>query len=129
LEAKMLGESSVQTTLPAADLERAKQWYQEKLGLTPVEETSTGIRYEAGSGTGFLVYATPNPNRGGHTQMAFRVQDLGSEMTALRGSGVAFEEYDLPGFKTTDGVGEIDGLRVTFFKDSEGNILGLAENS
>jgi catechol 2,3-dioxygenase-like lactoylglutathione lyase family enzyme len=124
----MLGESGVQATLPAADLERARQWYQEKLGLTPAEETSAGIRYEAGSGTGFLVYPTPNPNRGGHTQMAFRVPDLGAEMTALRSAGVAFEEYDLPGFKTTDGVGEIDGLRGAFFKDSEGNIIGLAGN-
>jgi hypothetical protein len=60
--------------------------------------------------------------------MAFRVPDLGAEMTALRSAGVAFEEYDLPGFKTTDGVGEIDGLRVAFFKDSEGNIIGLAGN-
>jgi hypothetical protein len=50
-------------------------------------------------------------------------------MTALGSAGVAFEEYDLPGFKTTDGVGEIDGLRVAFFKDREGNIIGLAGNS
>jgi catechol 2,3-dioxygenase-like lactoylglutathione lyase family enzyme len=125
----MLGESSVHTTLPATDLKRARQWYQEKLGLTPTEETSAGIRFETGSGTGFLVYPTPNSNRGGHTQMAFRVPDLAAEMTALRGAGVAFEEYDLPGFKTTDGVGEIDGLRVAFFKDSEGNTIGLAASS
>jgi catechol 2,3-dioxygenase-like lactoylglutathione lyase family enzyme len=125
----MLGESSVHTTLPATDLKRARQWYQEKLGLTPTEETSAGIRFEIGSGTGFLVYPTPNPNRGGHTQMAFRVPDLAAEMTALRGAGVAFEEYDLPGFKTADGVGEIDGLRVAFFKDSEGNTIGLAASS
>ncbi|WP_427130965.1 VOC family protein [Pseudarthrobacter sp. S9] len=123
----MLGETNVHTTLPAIDLARAKQWYQEKLGLTPAEEPSGGLRYEAGGGSGFIVYLTPNPNRGGHTQMGFRVTDLRAEMTALRGAGVVFEEYDFPGFKTVDGVADVNGRPAAFFKDSEGNILGLVE--
>ena len=125
----MLGETSVHTTLPALDLERAKKWYQEKLGLTPADETTAGVRYEAGRGTSFFVYPTPNPSRGGHTQMGFRVADLTAEMTALRGTGVVFEDYDLPGFKTVGGVAEVDGQRASFFKDSEGNILGLIESA
>lgn len=125
----MLGETSVHTTLPALAIERAKQWYQEKLGLTPVEESSGGLRYEAGGGSGFFVYPTPNPNRGGHTQMGFRITDLGTEMTALRATGVVFEDYDFPGFKTVDGVAEVNGRRSAFFKDSEGNLIGLVEYS
>ena len=125
----MLGETSVHTTLPALDLERAKKWYREKLGLTPAEETAAGVRYAAGRGTSFFVYPTPNPSRGGHTQMGFRVSDLTAEMTALRGTGVVFDDYDLPGFKTVDGVAEVDGQRAAFFKDSEGNILGLIESA
>jgi catechol 2,3-dioxygenase-like lactoylglutathione lyase family enzyme len=125
----MLVETMVHTTLPALEIERAKQWYQEKLGLAPVEETSGGLRYEVGGGTGFFVYPTPNASRGGHTQMGFRVADLSAEMTALRGTGVVFEEYDFPGFKTVDGVAEVDGRRSAFFKDSEGNLVGLVEYS
>lgn len=123
----MLSETMVHTTLPALDLERAKQWYRDKLGLSPVEETSSGARYEAGGGTAFIVYPTPNPSRGGHTQMGFRVRDLAAEMTALRGAGVVFEEYDLPGFRTVDGVADMGGRRSAFFKDSEGNLLGMVE--
>ncbi len=123
----MLGESTVHTTLPAADLERAKKWYQEKLGMTPVEETSGGVRYKAGAAD-FYLYPTPNTERGGHTQMAFSVKDLAAEMTALRAAGVVFEEYDWPGFKTVDGVAETDGERGAFLKDSEGNLIGLVEN-
>lgn len=73
---------------------------------------------------------TPNPNRGGgHTQMAFGVRDLGTQMSALRESGVVFEEYDLPGIKTVNGVADIDGRRSAFFKDSEDNIIGLVEDA
>ncbi|MGY2746154.1 VOC family protein [Pseudarthrobacter sp. O4] len=125
----MLGESLVHTTLPALDLERAKQWYQEKLGLKPVEETSGGFRYEAAGGSGFVLYATPNPDRGGHTQMGFQVSDLTAEMAALRGNGLVFEEYDRPGFKTVDGVAEVDGRQAAFFKDSEGNIIGIVQSA
>lgn len=123
----MLGDTTVHTTLPATDLQRAKQWYQDKLGLSPAEEQSGGIRYETGAGTGFFLYPTPNPNRGGHTQMAFSVSDLRAELTALRASGVVFEDYDLPGFKTEDGVADIDGQPSAFFTDSEGNTIGLVQ--
>lgn len=123
----MLGQAKVSATLPATDFERAKQWYHEKLGLTPVEENPGGATYEAGGGTGFFLYPTPNPDRGGHTQMGFTVPDLTAEMTALRDAGVVFEDYDLPGFKTVDGVAEMDGGRGAFFKDSEGNTIGLIE--
>lgn len=125
----MLGDTTVHTTLPATDLQRAKQWYQDKLGLSPAEEESGGIRYETSTGTGFFIYSTPNPNRGGHTQMAFSVGDLRAEMSALRDSGVVFEDYDLPGLKTVDGVAEIDGEPAAFFTDSEGNIIGLVQTA
>lgn len=123
----MLGQSKVYATLPATDFARAKQWYQEKLGLTPAEENPGGATYETGGGSGFFLYPTPNPDRGGHTQMGFTVQDLAAEMTALREAGVVFEDYDLPGFKTVEGVAEMDGGRGAFFKDSENNLIGLVE--
>lgn len=123
----MLKDAKSLTTLPAADMERAKRWYQDKLGLEPVEEMTGGNRYETAAGTGFTIYPTPNPDRGGHTQLAFGVADLDSEVTGLKGRGVAFEEYDMPGLKTVNGIAEFDGQRGAFFKDSEGNILGIVQ--
>jgi catechol 2,3-dioxygenase-like lactoylglutathione lyase family enzyme len=123
----MLGLATVHATLPAADLERAKRWYQENLGLTPVEESPGGVFFEAGGGTRFALYPTPNPSRGGHTQMGFRVSDIDVEVAELRSRGVVFEEYDVPGLKTVHGIAENPAGRAAWFKDSEGNTVGLIQ--
>jgi hypothetical protein len=55
------------------------------------------------------------------------VQDIGAEMADLRSRGVTFEEYDLPGLKTVGGVASFGENQVSYFKDTEGNILSLAQ--
>jgi len=125
----MLGLAIAHTTLPAADLERAKQWYQEHLGLIPVEDAPGGVFFEAGGGSRFALYPTPNPTRGGHTQMGFRVTDIDAEVAELRLHGVVFEEYDTPGLKTVDGIAEFPAGRGAWFKDSEDNTIGIVQFS
>jgi len=121
-----LSSARVSATLPASDFERAKSYYSEKLGFTPVEDTPTGALYEAADGVQFLVFPSVGVASGTHTQIAFDVDDVASEVAALKDRGVVFEEYDLPDFKTVDGILKTQDMTAAFFKDSEGNLIGVA---
>jgi len=122
----MLEGARVHTTLPAMDLERAKTFYAKKVGATLGESTPGGTFFSFGD-TRFVIYPTPNPNRGGHTQMGIQVKDVAAAVRELRDRGVAFEEYDLPGLKTQSGIAETPGGKAAWFKDTEGNIVGLIQ--
>ena len=123
----MIKELRTHTTLPAADLERAKKFYAEKLGLTPDTESAGGIFYELAGGTRFILYPSPNPTRGGHTQIGFATSDIENEVEELRSRGVVFEEYDFPGLKTNNGIAQTGDARAAWFKDSEGNMIGIVQ--
>ncbi len=120
----MIEDRPTHSTLPATDIARAKAWYKEKLGLDPVDEQEQAIRFEV-AGTAFILYPTPNTNRGGHTQMGFTVDDIDAEIADLKGRGVVFEEYDFPGLKTENSVATNSAGKAAWFIDSEGNTLGL----
>jgi len=130
----MLGNSDVATRLPARDLNRARRFYAEKLGLEPVEERPGGLRYRSGN-TFFVLFQSAGGSSGSHTQMGWEVADIEATMSALRARGVVFEEYDLPGLKTANGIAEITGNypskgigeKGAWFKDSEGNLLGIGQ--
>lgn len=118
----MLSRAISHTTLPVADMERAKHWYHDKLGMDPAAEFEGGVMYETAGGK-FGLFETPITERAGHTQIDFEVDDLKAEMADLRSHGVKFEEYDMPGIKTHDGVFEWENGAGAWFKDSEGNVL------
>jgi catechol 2,3-dioxygenase-like lactoylglutathione lyase family enzyme len=130
----MLENAKVATRLPAQDLDRARSFYAEKLGLEPVEERLGGLRYQAASGE-FSLFASAGTASGSHTQMAFEVDDLTAVVAELRARGVVFEEYDVPGLATVDGIATIDGNYpskgkgelAVWFRDSEGNLLGIGQ--
>ncbi|WP_460106529.1 VOC family protein [Streptomyces sp. YKOK-J1] len=132
----LLYGARVATRLPAADLDRARRFYAEKLGLRPVDERPGGLLYRCG-GTDFVLFRSTGSSPGTFTQMAFETdRDLGSVVAELRRRGVVFEEVDAPGFRTRDGVAEIDGNypskgargeRGAWFRDSEGNLLGIGQ--
>jgi hypothetical protein len=82
--------------------------------------------YDAGSGTSFLIYPTPNAGKAPNTLMAFSSKDVRADVIALRALGVVFEEYDFPGLKTVQGVAKLGDIEAAWFKDSEGNILGIS---
>jgi catechol 2,3-dioxygenase-like lactoylglutathione lyase family enzyme len=114
-------------TLPAADLERAKAFYRDRLGLVPVKETPAWATYRAGN-TYFQVYPTSAAGMAGHTLGGWVVDDLDAVVAAYRARGVVFEEYDLPGLRTIDGIAMLaDVERAAWFTDSEGNILAISE--
>jgi catechol 2,3-dioxygenase-like lactoylglutathione lyase family enzyme len=130
----MLEHSNVAARIPARDLERARAFYTQKLGLEPVEERPGGLRYRCGSAWFSLFQSSGSPS-GRHTQMGWQVSDIEATVAGLRARGVVFEEYDLPGLKTIDGIAEIAGNypshgrgeRAAWFKDSEGNLLGIGQ--
>jgi predicted enzyme related to lactoylglutathione lyase len=112
-------------TLPAQDLERAKAFYRDKLGLTPTQENAGGLMYVLQAGTGFGVFPSSGRPSGTHTQLAIEVEDLEQTVKDLQGKGVKFEEYDTPMLKTVNGVADFGGTKGAWFKDSEGNLIAL----
>ena len=124
----MLEGARVHTTLPANDVERAKAFYTKKVGATPGESGPGGTFLTFGE-TRFVIYPTPNRNRGGHTQMGISVKDVNTAVRELRGRGVTFEDYDMPGLKTVDGIAETAGGKAAWFKDTEGNTIGIIQLS
>ena len=117
----------VHATLPASDMHRAKKWYKDKLDLDPENESEGGIFYEVAGGTRFAIYPTPNENRGGHTQLGFTTDDIDADVERLKGRGVEFEGYDLPGLKTENHIARTGSARAAWFKDSEGNMIGIIQ--
>ena len=129
-----LRDAKVATRLPAQDLARARAWYAEKLGLYPAEERDGGLLYRIGD-CEFALYESAGTPDGSFTQMAFTVSDVAAEAAKLRDRGVVLESYDVSDFKTHDGIAEIsgnypskgDGQRACWFRDSEGNMLGMGQ--
>jgi catechol 2,3-dioxygenase-like lactoylglutathione lyase family enzyme len=124
----MLKDLRSHTTLPVLDLERAMKFYSEKLNLSPATEVSAaGVFYEVAGGARFVLFPSPNPARGGHTQIGFTTPDIRTEVAALKARGVVFEEYDLPGFRTVDSIAQAGPNLAAWFKDSEGNLVGIVQ--
>ena len=131
----MLRNARVATRLPAQDLERARAFYAERLGLEPLERRPGGLLYRC-DGTDFVLFQSAGMPSGDHTQMAFEVADIEAAVNELRGRGVVFEEYDLPGLRTIDAIAEVEGNypskggrgeRGAWFRDSEGNLLAIGQ--
>lgn len=121
--------------LPAKDLARARRFYEEKLGLTPVEERPGGLRYQCGDG-GFVVFASQGSASGTHTQLGLETDDIEATVSALRKRGVVFEEYAAAGLETVNGIASVEGNypskggkgeRGAWFRDSEGNLIGIGQ--
>jgi catechol 2,3-dioxygenase-like lactoylglutathione lyase family enzyme len=122
----MLAKHAARATLPAKDLKRAKKFYAEKLGLTPVEENPAGLTYQV-KGSSFLLFPSSGASSGSFTQLGWETDNIEAEMAELKSRGVVFEEYNLPNFKTIGGIFTTSGSRAAWFKDSEGNLHGIIE--
>jgi len=126
----MLDDARVAARLPVRDLERARHFYFEKLGLEPSEERAGGLLYRAAEGE-FALFESSGASSGTFTQMAWEVEDIEN----LQARGVVFEDVDLSGLRTVNGIAEIggnypskgSGERAAWFRDSEGNMLGISQ--
>ena len=134
-ETGILAGARVATRLPAQDLDRARQFYSGTLGLEPVDERPGGLLYRCG-GVDFALFQSAGSSPGTFTQMGWEVDDIEAVVSELRRRGVVFEEVDVPGLRTKEGIAEIDGNypskgargeRGAWFRDSEGNLLGIGQ--
>jgi len=123
----MLSDARFDAAVPCSDLQRAKSFYADKLGLTPADEGPAGVIYEGRDGTRFLLFPSSGSASGSHSQMGFMVADIDAEVLDLKQRGVQFEEYDFPGFDKATSLADSGGTRAAWFKDSEGNLLCLVE--
>jgi catechol 2,3-dioxygenase-like lactoylglutathione lyase family enzyme len=120
----MLNDSKVTANIPAADIDRARSFYADKLGLTPVQENPGGLIYQTAGGTAFFLYPTEYAGQAGHTIAQFHVADVATEVKDLQSKGVAFEHYDLPDITWDGDVASAGDMgKMAWFKDSEDNIL------
>jgi catechol 2,3-dioxygenase-like lactoylglutathione lyase family enzyme len=121
----MLDQATVTANIPAADLGRARTFYADKLGLEPAHEVE-GIMllYRTAAGSVFSVYQTEYAGQAGHTIAQWHVDDVDAAVRDLRGRGVTFERYDLPGVEWEGDVASMGGMgKAAWFKDSEDNVL------
>jgi catechol 2,3-dioxygenase-like lactoylglutathione lyase family enzyme len=123
----MLDRFTPHTTLPVSDLERAKAWYKDKLGLTPKSEDPGGAWYESGGGT-FSLFPTPYAGTAQNTAMEWSVEGIMDVIEELKGRGVTFDHYDIPGVEWDGDIATMGLLKGAWFKDSEGNILSVTES-
>ena len=121
-------EAPVHASLAVTDLERARKWYADKLGWQPTREAQGLLVYQV-MGSDFTLFETPNAGTAKNTVMNWNVPDVTPEAARLRANGVVFEDYDFGEYKTTDGImADPEGGKSAWFKDSEGNIIGLTSS-
>ena len=124
----MLTNATVTANIPAGDLKRAREFYADKLGLTPTNEIEdVMLVYATSSGSQFSVYQTQFAGQAGHTIAQWHVDDVDEAVRDLRSRGVTFEQYDdMPGVTWSDGIASMGDMgKAAWFKDSEGNTLCL----
>jgi catechol 2,3-dioxygenase-like lactoylglutathione lyase family enzyme len=121
-----LADWSFGATIPAKYLDGTRSFYEDVLGAQVVDEQEGAILYKAGDSY-FSLYPTQFAGTAQHTLGAFMVRDVEAAVADLRGKGVKFEEYDMPGLQTVDGIAELGGVKGAWFKDPEGNILSVVE--
>ena len=128
----MLQSYPMYSYIPARDVPRARKFYEEKQGLKPGEEIEGGVAYQFSENTAAFLYdAGDSAGTSKASQAFWKVDDVEKEVAQLRAKGVKFEEYDpeeIGGLTMEDGIARGDGMKVAWFKDTEGNIMALVED-
>ncbi len=124
----MLQHAPMYAYIPAQDVARARQFYEQKLGFKPGRELAGGVTYDFGGGTACFLYPTPNAGTSKASQAFWQVSDIEREVAELKARGVVFEDYDMPG-KSPSGVVTAGGAKAAWFKDTEGNIMAIIQDA
>jgi catechol 2,3-dioxygenase-like lactoylglutathione lyase family enzyme len=122
----MLSTAPLRAYIPVSNLQRARKFYEETLGLKPGEQYGGGVIYRCGETEAFL-YQTPNAGTSKASQAFWQVADVEAEVTELKARGVVFEEYDMPGIKMQNSIATGSGAKTAWFKDTEGNIMAVSQ--
>ena len=124
----MLGKADATPMIAVSDLDRAKSFYKEKLGLEVDNEWGEeGVTLKSGD-TLVNVYRSEFAGTNKATALNFDVDDLEAEVSELKSKGIMFEQYDLPGLEQRGDLYVAEGMKTAWFKDPDGNILSLIES-
>jgi catechol 2,3-dioxygenase-like lactoylglutathione lyase family enzyme len=126
-----LSDCTVQALLAVSDLDRARRFYEQQLGLVPGEVEQQTVLYPCADGTSVLVYlSADNAGQSSATLAGWSVDDLDQTMDELASRGVVFEQYDQPGLKTDErGVFDAGSFRAAWVRDPDGNTLALTQET
>ena len=124
----LLGGAPVIVILPVKELERARAFYVDRLGLEAEGLAADGKFVLRANGTKIALMPKPGGTKAEHTALSFKVENLASAIATLKSRGVGFHDYDLPGFKTVNHVATMGCENAAWFSDTEGNILCLHED-
>jgi predicted enzyme related to lactoylglutathione lyase len=117
---------SVTPTLPVENLARARQFYEDKLGLKALTTSSSGVLYQCSTDTKLLIFESKAATSEGIAAI-FEVENLQDEVRALEKKGIVFEKYEMPDISTVDELTSLSTGNVVSFQDSEGNTLALVQ--
>lgn len=125
-----LSDSRVRAIVAVSDVDRAREFYEGKLGLEPTAVRGDGgTTYECAEGTALHIYASPeNAGVSSATQTGWVTPDIGAAVEELAAKGVEFERYETEQIRTDEsGIAEVGDARIAWFRDPDGNILGLSD--
>jgi catechol 2,3-dioxygenase-like lactoylglutathione lyase family enzyme len=122
----MLGKADATPMIAVKDLDRARKFYEDTLGLKEVEDFGEGFVVKSGD-TRFSVYRSEFAGTNKATALNFEVDDVEGEVRNLKDKGIFFEHYDMPGLERRGDLHVAQGMKTAWFKDPDGNILSLVE--
>jgi catechol 2,3-dioxygenase-like lactoylglutathione lyase family enzyme len=122
----MLGKADATPMVAVKDLDRARKFYEDTLGLKTKDEWGEGVTLESGD-TLINLYRSEFAGTNKATTLTFDVDDIEREVKELKEKGIFFEHYDLPGLQQEGDLYVAEGFKTAWFKDPDGNILSLAE--
>ena len=124
----MLTDFAIYATIPAVDLARARRFYEDKLGFKPGDVNAAGVMYKV-QNSGMYLYTSTFAGTNKATAAGFNVTNLTAVVAELKAKGVTFEEYDMGGeYKTVNSIMTTPDGVAAWFKDTEGNIIGLFQS-
>jgi catechol 2,3-dioxygenase-like lactoylglutathione lyase family enzyme len=122
----MLGDKDAAANIAVKNLDRAKKFYEDTLGLTQIgSEGQEAIAFKSGNST-IIVYQSQYAGTNKATAVTWVVgQDVEGFVQQLKGKGIAFEHYDMPGVTRNGDIHVAEDMKVAWFKDPDGNILNI----
>ena len=123
----MLGKADATPMIAVKDIDRARKFYEDTLGLETKEEMGGEVLTMKSGDTVINVYRSEFAGTNKATALTFDVEDIGAEVRELKDKGVFFEEYDMPGLEKQGDLYVAQGMKTAWFKDPDGNILSLFE--
>ncbi len=125
-----LTHRAVAMMMPVTDVDRSRTFYSESLGLdyTGTNDEGSAV-YALDGGSTLVLLPRPDSTPSASTAMSFEVDDIHAEIHDLEGRGVVFEDYDLPDLTTVDHVCVLGAEMAAWFKDPDGNVLCLHQQT